>query len=114
MKILYVFILWIISMAWLPLDAQNDGARREGVDGVRREGVSATLQDTPAVEISASEGVIRVKNAPVGSVLEVYSVVGIKVKEIEMKQPSGDYYVNLAKGYYIIRIGGTVRKVAIR
>ena len=106
MKILYVFILWIISMAWFPLDAQNDGARREGV--------SATSQDTPAVEISASEGVIRVKNAPVGSVLGVYSVVGIKVKEIEMKQPSGDYYVNLAKGYYIIRIGGTVRKVAIR
>ena len=93
-------------MAWFPLDAQNDGARREGV--------SATSQDTLAVEISASEGVIRVKNAPVGSVLEVYSVVGIKVKEIEMKQPSGDYYVNLAKGYYIIRIGGTVRKVAIR
>lgn len=31
-----------------------------------------------------------------------------------MKQPDGEYTVNIAKGYYIIRIGDTVRKVAIR
>ena len=37
-----------------------------------------------------------------------------KVKEIEMKQPSGEYYINLAKGYYIIRIADTVRKIALR
>lgn len=100
---LIILIAFLLSMAHLPLNAQDDGQRKR-----------AAVEQAPSVEISASEGVIRVKNAPVGSVLEVYSVVGIKVKEIEMKQPSGDYYVNLAKGYYIIRIGGTVRKVAIR
>ena len=40
--------------------------------------------------------------------------VGIRVKEIPMKQPSGEYTVDLAKGYYIVRIGDTVRKVSIR
>ena len=53
-------------------------------------------------------------NAPVGSLLEVYSVVGIKVKEIKIKQPTAEYALDIAKGYYIIRIGDTVLKVAIR
>ena len=57
---------------------------------------------------------ISVVNAPVGSKLEIFSVVGLKVREIEMKQPSGEYLVNISKGYYIIRIEETVRKVAIR
>lgn len=66
------------------------------------------------IEITANENRIIVSNAPIGSILEIYSVVGIKVKEIEMKQSSGEYIVNIAKGYYIIRIGETVRKVAIK
>ena len=44
----------------------------------------------------------------------INTLVGIKVKEIDMKTPSGEYVVNIAKGYYIIRIGETVRKIAIR
>ena len=66
------------------------------------------------IEITAYENRIKVENAPVGSILEIYSVVGIKVKEIEVKQSTAEYVVDIAKGYYIIRIGDTVRKVAIR
>jgi hypothetical protein len=68
----------------------------------------------PSVEVVAIENRIKVFNVPAGSRLEIYSVVGIKVADIEMKQPDGEYAVNIAKGYYIIRIGETVRKVAIR
>ena len=53
-------------------------------------------------------------SAPTGSVLEIYSVVGIKVKEIKLTSSDGEYPVNIPKGYYIIRIGETVRKVVIR
>ncbi len=70
-------------------------------------------EDTP-VEVIAVDNRIKVTNAPIGSKLEIYSVVGIKVVEIEMKQPDGEYVVNIARGYYIIRIDETVRKVAIR
>lgn len=76
---------------------------------------SSLLQDDLApIEIAVYGNRIRVKNAPVGSYLEIYSVVGIKVKEIEIKQSSAEYTLNIAKGYYIIRIGDTVRKVVIR
>lgn len=74
----------------------------------------AKPKEVDLIEISAYENKIVVKNVPVGSKLEIYSVVGIKVKEIPMKQASGEYTVDIAKGYYIVRIGETVRKVAIR
>ena len=71
-------------------------------------------KEKDSVEISAYDNKIVVENAPAGSKLEIYSVVGIRVKEIPMKQPSGEYTVDIAKGYYIVRIGDTVRKVSIR
>lgn len=67
-----------------------------------------------SIEISYYDNHIKVSNAPVGSILEIYSVVGIKVKEIEIKQANAEYTVNIAKGYYIIRIDDIVRKIAIR
>lgn len=95
-------------MGSLSLSAQT-GSDKFGMHLLQQETVT-----TSAVTISASENRIIVANAPVGSKLEIYSVVGIKVKEIDMKTPSGEYVVNIAKGYYIIRIGETVRKIAIR
>ena len=86
---------------------------------IEREKAGAAVyshkQEQPApVEITVTDNRIKVENAPIGSKLEIYSVVGIKVKEFDLKQSSGEYVVNIAKGYYIIRIGETVRKVAIR
>lgn len=69
---------------------------------------------TDSIQITVSNNRITIANAPIGSKLEIFSVVGIKVREIDMKQSSGEYQVNIAKGYYIIRIEETVRKVAIR
>jgi len=71
-------------------------------------------KEEPKPEISAYENRITVNNAPIGSTLEIYSIVGIKVKEIKIKYPTEEFIVDIAKGYYIIRIGETVQKVAIR
>lgn len=106
MKALFLIGLMLALSANLSVSAQAEKSK-EVAHAIKQA-------DLKTVEISAYENHIRVENAPVGSKLEIYSVVGIKVKEIEMKQPSGEYVVNIAKGYYIIRIGETVRKVAIR
>ena len=80
--------------------------------------VPATKQSVTAsrdsIEINTYDNKIVVRNAPINSRLEIYSLVGIRVKEIEMKQSDGEYTVNIAKGYYIVRIGETVCKIAIR
>jgi hypothetical protein len=67
-----------------------------------------------SIKVSAADNRIVVSNAPVNSKLEIYNIVGSKVKEFEIKQPSGEYPVTLPKGYYIIRIEGIVRKIVIR
>lgn len=100
-----IFLLWLMGFGCLPsLEAQENHVRIA---------VSEEKEPTP-IKISAYDNKIVVENAPVGSKLEIYSVVGIRVKEISLKQPSGEYTVDIAKGYYIVRIGDTVRKIAIR
>ena len=97
MKVLITFVLLLAAWAGCPLEVMAQQA-------------NTTVSRTTV----AYDNKIVVENAPAGSKLEVYSVVGIRVKEIPMKQPSGEYTVDLAKGYYIVRIGDTVRKVSIR
>ena len=105
MKLIHIIALALAFSASYPVYAQ---ANKSGVK------TFASRQEDPSpIEITAYENRIKVENAPVGSILEIYSVVG-KVKEIEVKQSTAEYVVDIAKGYYIIRIGDTVRKVAIR
>ena len=75
---------------------------------------AGTQQVDNSIKVSAVDNLIKVSNVPAKSVLEIYNIVGSKVKEIEIKQPSGEYTVSLPKGYYIIRIEGIVRKIVIR
>ena len=109
MKVFITIVLLLAVWAGYPLEVMAKQANT----AISRV---ATPKDKEkdSVEISAYDNKIVVENAPAGSKLEIYSVVGIRVKEIPMKQPSGEYTVDIAKGYYIVRIGDTVRKVSIR
>lgn len=68
-------------------------------------------QDT---EISISGNKIYIQNLAVGGKLQIYSVLGVNVATIDVRSGSGEYNVNLPKGYYIVKIGDVVRKVAVR
>lgn len=109
MKTWIAIVLWLAVWAGCPLEVVAQQA-----DTTVSQTAVAKDQAPDSVEISAYDNKIVVENAPSGSKLEIYSVVGIRVKEIPMKQPSGEYTVDIAKGYYIVRIGDTVRKVSIR
>lgn len=79
-------------------------AKQKGVTDVER----------PPIELSVAGNRVLYQNAPVGKKIEVYSVIGLKVGEIEVKAPSGDSVLNVPKGYYILKLEDTVRKVAVR
>ena len=66
------------------------------------------------VEITVTGNKLTLDCAPVGKKIEIFSVVGVKVTEIEIKTSSGEYTLSVPKGYYILRINDIVRKVAIR
>lgn len=106
-------LLWFIGILLLlqvggSLSAQEKKEAKPDTTIVKKKEVS------DPVKITTDGKIIKVSNVKVGSKLEIYSVVGIRVREIEMKQTSGEYPVNIAKGYYIVRIGETVRKIAIK
>ena len=71
--------------------------------------------DRLAIEINVAGNKIFTENAPIGKRIEVFNVVGVKVYEIEIKNSSEEYILNVPKGYYILRVDGTdtSRKIAI-
>ena len=86
MKLIHIIALALAFSASYPVYAQ---ANKSGVK------TFASRQEDPSpIEITAYENRIKVENAPVGSILEIYSVVGIKVKEIEVKQSTAEYVVD--------------------
>jgi len=74
-----------------------------------------TQQVDNSMKITYIDSYLKVENAPANSRVEIYNIVGSKVKEINMIQSSGEYRISLPKGYYIVRIdGGIVRKIVVR
>lgn len=105
----YICIVFILSVCCLNTAKAQQAATVSSAVATVKE-----AEKPPVIEVSVTDNRIKVTNAPVGSKLEIYSVVGIKVIELDIKNSSGEYPVNIAKGYYIVRIGETVRKIAIR
>lgn len=101
-KILLSTVLLIFLAFQASLFAQN----------AKSKNVSEAPERTP-IELSVAGNRIQVQNAPVGMKLEVYSVVGQKMAEMEIKSSSGEYSVNVPKGYYIVKVGDTIRKFVI-
>ena len=75
MKVLITFVLLLAAWAGCPLEVMAQQANTT----VSRTTV-AKDKEPDSVEISAYDNKIVVENAPAGSKLEVYSVVGIRVK----------------------------------
>ena len=103
----FTHIIWMLVALWIPSVAATAATEKHPA--------LMTIQTEPdSIKITAYDNCIHIQNAPIGSTLEVYSVVGIKVKEIKLKDRDGEYPVNIPRGYYIARIGETVRKIVIR
>jgi hypothetical protein len=75
---------------------------------------SAEKDERPSLELIVAANRITIKNATVGQKMEVYSVVGLKVEEVVLKSAIVEHTLSVPKGYYILKIGDTVRKVVIK
>ena len=77
----------------------------------------ATKTDAPAqegIEVWAEANTLFIRNGEPNSTIVIYSIVGTKVKEIDLKSSTGEIPLNLAKGYYIVKIGEVARKIAVK
>jgi len=105
--VIELLMLSCLGMISVPLPAQQSD----------RSPKVLTEKTAPAdslLNVTSVENKIIVSNAPANSMMEIYNIIGTKIKEIEIKQSSGEYTLNLPKGYYIIRVADTVRKIVIR
>ena len=49
-----------------------------------------------------------------GETLHIYNVAGVRVLSIKVEGHDKQYQLNLPKGCYIVKVGNTVRKIAIK
>ncbi len=100
-KLVFVLTLLFVITFTISLSAQE--AKQKPVSGSEKN-----------IELIVNGNQVFVRNAESGQLLEIYSVVGLKVDEIVMKSSPSEYVLNVPKGYYILKIGDVVRKVAIK
>jgi hypothetical protein len=74
----------------------------------------SAVVETPQPELNVTNNVLYIKNAPIGSRLEIITIVGNKVQEIVIKSTDSSYVLTLPKAIYIFKIEGVVRKFVIR
>jgi hypothetical protein len=82
--------------------------------GFSQEGMHKIADnEQPMVSISDTNR-LYVQNVKQGDVLQVFSIVGIKVYETKLESASKEVALNVPKGYYIVKIANTVRKIAVK
>lgn len=57
---------------------------------------------------------VRIQNAKPGTTLEVYTVLGVRINAILIDSTDKTISLTLPRGYYIFKIGNTVRKVVVK
>ncbi len=101
-KIIFISVVFLFSISSFSLTAQEVKSKL------------VVEQEKPSIEIIVNGNRITVQNATVGQKLEIFSVVGLKVDEYILKTSPVELILNVPKGYYIFKIGETVRKVVIK
>jgi hypothetical protein len=103
MKKVVLSVTLLIFLAFqAPVFAQDTGIR--GGDDIT---------ELAPVELTVAGNRLIWQNVQVGKKIEIYSIVGKKMGEIPVHFSSGEYTLNLPKGYYIFKVGNVVRKFAI-
>ena len=57
---------------------------------------------------------LLVQNVKAGDMLQVYSIVGVKVFEIKLDSSGKEITLNVPKGYYVVKVSNIVRKIAVK
>ena len=78
----------------------------------RREFVVIEEQFTP--EMTVVNNRLYLKNAPVGKRVEVITIIGNKIREIQITSSEFEYELNLPRAIYIFRMDGMVKKFIIK
>lgn len=71
-------------------------------------------EQKPDIKITYVENRLIIENLPKDDVVEIFNIMGVKVYTQRVKAGTNEYVVNLSKGFYIIRVGTTTKKIAVK
>lgn len=78
------------------------------------KGDRAVSSTETVLSIQQNGKVLQLQNFTAGDKLEVLNIVGVKVLERKLDSANQTVTLELPKGYYIVKIGATVRKISIK
>jgi hypothetical protein len=77
--------------------------------------VEEQQDETMSVEILINGTTkITMENVPTTGYLEVYSILGVRIKSINLETCIGGCYIDLPKGIYILKAGKVAQKIIVR
>ena len=74
----------------------------------------AVAEEVVMPEMYVTNNRLTLKNAPVGGRVEIFTILGNKVKQIDIKSPEEEHELNLSRAIYIFKLDGVVKKFVIR
>jgi len=98
-KALLISILFIISLSVLAQDAKQ---------------ISIAESNKQTVEITINGDKYQIPDVNPNTRVDIFSILGVKVKSFEVKSGRSDSTITLPKGYYILKIDNTSRKIAVK
>lgn len=98
----FILLLAALLAAGFPALAQENDTRMT---------VQEREQET---RIKIIENRMIIEHLPKEAILEIYNIMGVKVYSRRLPPGTGEYLLNLPKGYYILKIGKITKKIAIR
>jgi len=95
-------LCFVLLSGLMPAVAQNQPAR------------NTSERESTGLQIQVNGNRVSIQNAQPNTVIEVYSVVGVKLKQYKLPKAADEYQIELPKGCYILKSENIVRKVAIK
>lgn len=75
--------------------------------------VVAVAQDQ-GVTITLKNKILQLVNVKVGDKIQILNILGVRVLEKKADSTTVDIALELPQGYYIVKVGTTVRKISLK
>lgn len=74
----------------------------------------ASEQTTMEASVSYLNGKLYVKNAAPGTLIEIFSMLGVSLFQEAIVESNQDFLIDLKKGYYIVKVGKVTKKISVK
>jgi len=103
-RIGWIFVFLMILSCYASVFSQDNKSRKEPV----------AIEEQAMPEMFVDNNKLYLKNAPVGRRVEVFTIIGNKIRDIQITSPENTYDLNLPRAIYIFRMDGMVKKFVIK